>query len=149
MRYLLDINLVIALMDPDHVFHQKAHDWWSKNGKPWASCPLTENGFVRITSSSAYSPSPSPSPSHTATVLEMTSRFADFARNSDHEFWPDDFSITDRSLFDHNLVLSSKYLTDLYLLKLASRNGGCLATFDRNIPIGAIRQDATEALLIL
>lgn len=143
MRHLLDINLIIALMDPDHVFHQKAHEWWGEDGKPWASCPLTENGFVRITSSTAYSPG------HPATVLEMTSRFAAFAKNSDHEFWPDDFSITDTSLFDHSRILSSKYLTDLYLLKMASKNSGRLATFDRNIPQDAVTSGGDEALLIL
>jgi uncharacterized protein len=143
MRYLLDINLIIALMDPDHVLHQKAHDWWGANGKLWASCPLTENGFIRITASSAYSPG------HTATVLEMTSRFSAFAKNSDHEFWPDDFSITDPTFFDHGLILSSKYLTDLYLLKMASGKGGCLATFDRNIPMGAAFAVGEETLLVL
>jgi toxin-antitoxin system PIN domain toxin len=143
MRYLLDINLIIALMDPDHVFHQKAHDWWGEQGKPWASCPLTENGFIRITSSAAYSPG------QPATVLEMTSRFAAFASNSDHEFWPDAFSITDPTLFDRSLILSSKYLTDLYLLKMASKNDGCLATFDRNIPIGAATGVRNETLLVL
>lgn len=143
MRYLLDINLIIALMDPDHVFHQRAHDWWGEQGKPWASCPLTENGFIRITASTAYSPG------HPATVLEMTSRFAAFAKNSDHEFWPDAFSITDPTLFDHSLILSSIYLTDLYLLKMASGNDGCLATFDRNIPIAAAMSVGTEALMVL
>jgi toxin-antitoxin system PIN domain toxin len=143
MRYLLDINLIIALMDPDHVFHQRAHDWWGGQGKTWASCPLTENGFIRITASAAYGPG------HPATVLEMTSRFAAFASNSGHEFWVDDFSITDPTLFDHSLILSSKYLTDLYLLNMASRNGGCLATFDRNIPIAAVKAAGNGTLLVL
>jgi len=143
MRYLLDINLIIALMDPDHVFHQRAHDWWGEGGKPWASCPLTENGFIRITASAAYSQG------KTATVLEMASRHLAFAKNSDHQFWADDFSITDPSLFDHALTLSSKHLTDLYLLEMATRNGGCLVTFDRNIPGNAVLSAGAGSLLVL
>ena len=49
MRALLDVNLLIALLDPDQVFHERAHDWWEANRSAgWASCPLTENGVVRI-----------------------------------------------------------------------------------------------------
>jgi hypothetical protein len=143
MRYLLDINLIIALMDPDHVFHQRAHDWWGEAGKPWASCPLTENGFVRITSSAAYSSG------ETATVLEMASMLSAFTKSSNHEFWADSFSITDTSHFNHALILAPKHLTDLYLLKMASKNSGCLATFDRNIPATAALDVGKENLKIL
>ena len=55
MRHLLDINVLIALMDPDHVFHRRAHEWWAAEPRTWASCPLTENGLVRIMASAAYS----------------------------------------------------------------------------------------------
>lgn len=143
MRHLLDINLIIALMDPDHVFHQRAHEWWGESGKPWASCPLTENGFIRITASAAYSTG------QTATVLEMASRLSAFAIHSDHEFWADDFSITDTAIFDHGLTLSSKHLTDLYLLEMAARNKGCLVTFDRNIPENAVSSAEKGSLLVL
>ena len=56
MRALLDVNLLIALLDPDHVFHERAHDWWEANRSAgWASCPLTENGVVRVMSNPNYS----------------------------------------------------------------------------------------------
>lgn len=132
MRHLLDINVLIALMDPDHVFHHRAHEWWSAEARPWASCPLTENGLLRIMASAGYGKT------SRFSVQDIASRLAAFAGNSDHEFWPDLLSIRDRHYFHHASILSSKHLTDLYLLALAVENQGCLATFDRRIPLSAV-----------
>ncbi len=63
MRALFDVNVLIALFQPDHVHHQRVHQWWEKNQHiGWASCPLTENGFVRIISQPKY-PMPQTIPS--------------------------------------------------------------------------------------
>ena len=55
MRALFDVNVLIARFDPAHVHHERAHRWWKLNKTSgWASCPLTENGFVRILSQPKY-----------------------------------------------------------------------------------------------
>lgn len=142
MRHLLDINVLIALFDPNHAFHQRAHAWWGEQGHPWASCPITENGLVRIMASSAYSKA------IRFSVDEIASRLSVFVENSDHAFWPDTLSIRNPIQFSHPTILSSKHLTDLYLLALAVENHGCLATFDQHIPLSAVPK-ATPADLML
>jgi len=132
MRYLLDINVLIALMDPDHAFHHRAHTWWGPKGKAWASCPLTQNGVLRIMASTVYSKS-----THFS-VEGIASRLIAFTQASAHAYWPDDISILDQGRFSHASILSSKHLTDLYLLALAVEKQGCLATFDQRIPLAAV-----------
>ena len=143
MRRLLDINVLIALMDPDHTFHRRAHEWWAAETRPWASCPLTENGLLRIMASSAYSRNAS------FTMAEITDRISLFAIQSDHVFWLDSLTVRDDRHFRHSSILSSKHLTDLYLLALAVENHGCLVTFDHRIPLTAVpTADATHLVVI-
>ena len=132
MRELLDINVLIALMDPDHAFHDRAHSWWAVRPRAWASCPLTENGVIRIMASIAYSAAAP------FTVAEIAARLAQFARQTDHDFWGDSLSLRDARLFDHARILSSRHLTDLYLVALAVEHDGRLVTFDRHVPLGAV-----------
>src|SRR6185295_2055444 len=116
MRALLDINVVIALLDPDHTFHEKAHAWWAGNAeKGWASCPLTENGVVRVMSNPAYSQCAQFTPG------ELISRLRTFATQTNHEFWPDDVSLRDEAVFASDRLNGFRQLTDLYLLGLASK----------------------------
>jgi toxin-antitoxin system PIN domain toxin len=144
MRYLLDINVLIALLDPDHAFHDRAHEWWSReDDRSWASCPLTENGLIRIMASPKY---PSADP---FTVAELAASLRTFIANTNHAFWPDAISVTDTARFQHPRILSSRHLTDLYLLALAHENKGCLATFDRGIPIGALADAQAKSLELL
>src|SRR4051812_18949707 len=134
MRALLDVNVVIALLDPDHAFHERAHQWWARNAKAgWASCPITENGVVRVMSNSAYS-------SHSYFAPgDLVSRLGTFSNQTDHEFWPDDISLRDESIFVLERIHGSRQVTDLYLLALAARRKGRLATFDTAIPRSAVR----------
>jgi len=111
MRALLDINLIIALFDSDHAFHERAHGWWTANAKAgWASCPLTENGMVRIMSHPGYSQQARFTPD------DLTGRLRQFARRSNHEFWPDDISFRDENRFLTERIHGGRQLTDLYLL---------------------------------
>jgi toxin-antitoxin system PIN domain toxin len=133
MRALLDVNVIIALQDPDHAFHERAHTWWAANGKRgWASCPLTENGVVRIMSNPNYSEKTQFTPD------DLIGRLRKFARQSDHEFWPDDISLRDENFFATERIHSSRQLTDLYLLALAAKHHGRLVTFDRGIPLSSV-----------
>lgn len=133
MRALLDINVIIALLDPDHAFHDRAHDWWATSARRgWASCPLTENGVVRVMTNPAYSNN------IRFTPADLISRLSKFAAQTDHEFWPDDISLRDPAAFATERIHGSSQITDLYLLALAAKYGGRLATFDANIPLSAV-----------
>jgi len=133
MRSLLDINVLIALLDANHAFHQRSHQWWGANIKSgWASCPLTENGVVRVMSNLGYSQTLRLTPS------DLINRLKLFADQTDHEFWADDVSLRDGAVFVAERMHSSRQLTDIYLLALAMAHGGRLATFDQNIPLSVV-----------
>jgi toxin-antitoxin system PIN domain toxin len=133
MRALLDVNVIIALLDPDHAFHERAHAWWAANLKRgWASCPLTENGVVRIMSNPNYSEKVRFTPG------DLIGRLQKFAGQSNHEFWPDEISLCDDKIFVVERIHSSRQLTDLYLLALAVQHHGQLVTFDRGIPLSGV-----------
>jgi toxin-antitoxin system PIN domain toxin len=138
---LLDVNFLIALFDPDHVHHEAAHAWFgSHRSSGWATCPLTENGVVRILSNPAYSAS-------AERPGEVARRLASFRDSGDHAFWPDDISLCDSRIFD--LGLGHRQLTDVYLLALAVRRDGRLATFDRSIPGKAVRGARAGHLVVV
>ncbi len=116
--FLLDTNVLIALIDPTHVRHHHAHEWFADTGhKAWATCPLTENGLLRIVSHLQYPNSPD-TPSALIDVV------AGLRQLSGHEFWPDDISLFDRDRIHHERLLSSAHLTDTYLLALAVKHDG-------------------------
>jgi uncharacterized protein len=144
VRFLLDINVLIALIDPDHSFHDRSHTWWQINSSAgWASCPLTENGCIRIMSNPVYSKKMQFSPS------DLISRVRTFAENSDHEFWPDELSLLDDKSFDSERIHRGSQITDFYLLALATKHGACLATFDANIPLSAAKGATARNLLAI
>jgi toxin-antitoxin system PIN domain toxin len=90
---LLDVNVLVALFDPDHVHHEAAHRWFADNRPSgWATCPLTENGLVRVLTHPAYSQA-AEQPALTVRRLRT------FCSSGEHEFWPDDVSIRDGDLF--------------------------------------------------
>jgi toxin-antitoxin system PIN domain toxin len=131
-RFLLDINVLIALIDPAHVQHDKAHDWFATKGqKAWATCPITENGVLRIVGHPRYPSSPG-SPAAVAGLL------AAFMELPGHAFWPDDLSLFDRKHVNPARLLDSAHLTDSYLLALARLHEGQLATFDRRLVTDAV-----------
>ena len=130
MTYLLDVNVLIALIDPAHVQHDAAHDWFAKQGKKsWATCPLTENGVMRIVGHARYPNSP-------GTPAAVAQLMTGLCELPGHVFWPDDISLLDTKILDASRLLSSAQVTDSYLLVLAIAHDGKLATFDRR---GAIR----------
>jgi len=129
---LLDVNVLVALFDPDHVHHAAAHAWFGPNRKGgWATCPVTENGLVRILSNVAYS-GVHESPG------AIVRRLADFCASGNHVFWPDDVSLREEDLFRRRSPMTHHHVTDIYLLGLARHRGGRLATFDRRIPVTAV-----------
>jgi toxin-antitoxin system PIN domain toxin len=138
------VNLLIALLDASHAFHSRAHAWWGENATfGWASCPLTENGVVRIMTNPAYSAA------SRFTIEQIVESLNRFVAATDHEFWEDDISLRDTSVFTTTRMHSSRQLTDLYLLGLAVKHGGCLTTFDQAIPLSAVKKASAANLSVL
>ena len=138
--YLLDVNLLLALSDPMHVHHEAAHRWFGQMGMySWATCPITENGFVRIASHVKY-------PNRPGDVATVMAILRDFCRGEGHHFWEEDVSL--RDLLLPGTVITHNHITDVYLLGLAVHRGGKLATLDQNIPAAAI-QDGPDALALI
>jgi uncharacterized protein len=141
-RSLLDVNVLIALIDPTHVQHDRAHAWFAKSGKKaWATCPLTQNGVLRIVGHPRYPNSPGTP----AAVAELMMQFLAL---SGHEFWPDDVTLLDGRRIHRDRLLESAQVTDSYLLALAVAHHGQLATFDQKIVADAV-VNATRALYVI
>ncbi|MBS1818971.1 MAG: VapC toxin family PIN domain ribonuclease [Acidobacteria bacterium] len=139
---LLDVNVLIALFDPDHVHHDEAHDWFADHRSGgWATCPLTENGFVRTAAALSRG-------RELVTVAECAQALRTFTQSGDHEFWPDDVSLLDTELINVDVVVGHQQLTHVYLLALAVRRQGRLVTFDRKVARAAVK-GATDAHLVI
>ncbi len=137
------MNVLVALFDPNHIHHDLAHDWFADNrSHGWATCPLTENGFVRVLANPADG-------GPVARASELLSRLGMFCRAEDHQFWPDAISLRDETRFDPAMVTGHRQLTDIYLLGLACAERGCLATFDRNIPLKAVIGATPQTLAVI
>ncbi len=140
---LLDVNVLVALFSPDHIHHEIAHDWFADNhASGWATCAITENGFVRILSSPSVNPEP-PRP------LDLVARLRKFTAARAHVFWPDAVSLTDATLFDPAYIRGHRQITDVYLLGLAKKMGGLLATLDGAVPLGAVTGATRRHLAVI
>jgi toxin-antitoxin system PIN domain toxin len=142
MRALLNVNVLVALLDADHASHDSAISWFAKLAREgWASCPITQNGCIRIMSSPAY---PNPLP-----VQAIIEHLADACHQDIHEFWADEVSVLDSDVVDSSRIHGPRQLTDIYLLALAVQHKGRLVTFDTGIPLAAVRNATTQRLVIL
>jgi hypothetical protein len=140
---LLDVNVLVALFDPDHIHHEAAHRWFRSIRKTgWATCPITENGVARILSNAAYGANHEP-------AERIVEKLRAFRASGFHRFWPDDVSLCDNSIFAAPLPAGHRQVTDIYLLALAKRHAGRLATFDRTIPFGAVKRARADDLMII
>ena len=127
---LFDVNVLISIVDPVHPFHACIHRWLqSRTGDSWASCPITENGFVRILSQPAYKGSRRTP----AEAIQLFRAMKDSPTRR-HAFWADDYSLAEAAAVEAERRVTPAQITDVYLLALALRKGGKLLTFDRNIP---------------
>jgi uncharacterized protein len=141
MRALLDVNVLIALLDVAHTSHSAARNWLDQSAaNGWASCPITQNGCLRIMSHASYL--------NVRSVRDVTLRLREATATHLHEFWPDDVSLLDDRAIDSTRIHGPRQLSDVYLLALAVRHSGALVTFDRSIGLSAVR-GATAAHLVL
>jgi uncharacterized protein len=131
--FLMDVNLLIALGDGAHVHHEHAHAWFEREGAAsFATCPMTQNGVMRILGHPLY-------PNGPGTPREVMSFVQALCQLPGHVFWPDTLSLTDDDRFHHDHFGGAGQLSDIYLLGLAAANKGNLATLDRRIPVKAVR----------
>ncbi|MBM3791834.1 MAG: VapC toxin family PIN domain ribonuclease [Acidobacteria bacterium] len=137
---LLDVNLLLALSDPMHIHHGSAHCWFAEKGhRAWATCPLTENGFIRIASHPNY-------PNRPGDVAAVSAILRQLCEAPGHRFWAEDVSIL--SILKPDAIITHAQLTDVYLLGLALHKRGKLATLDQRIPVDAVR-DGRKALELI
>ena len=139
---LLDTSALIALLDPSHVFHSLVARWFRENSdESWATCPLTQNGFIRIVSHPSY-------PQHIG-VAQAIATLQTTTASSAHCFWPDEITLTDTDIFNDSHLLGSGQITDTYLLGLAVSHSSRLVTLDRRIDVATVRGASPSSLLIL
>lgn len=143
MRALLDVNVWVALFDDAHQFSGRANLYIEQRGLKIATCPLVENGVVRVMSSPHYSRRGAPA------IQQVREQLKEACSALDHAFWPDDLSLRDDELFNFARVQGHNQITDLYLLALAVRHGGCLASFDQGIALSSVYGATQKHLLLL
>lgn len=142
MRALLDVNVLIALLDAGHVHHALASEWLRQEiGNGWASCPITQNGCLRIMSQPSY---PGSLP-----VGQVAARLQEATLDASHEFWPADLNLLADQVIYWPSILGHRQLTDAYLLALARRHNGRFVTFDRRISIACVVGAKPEHLAVI
>ena len=141
-RSLLDVNVLLALLDSDHVDHARVRQWLSTEiGHGWASCAITQNGFVRIVSQPRY-----PSPVSPAEAIRTLARAT---ATEHHEYWSCSLSLLDDQHIDRSRLHGHRQVTDAYLLALAAAENGRFVTLDRTISLDAVRRAEPENLVVL
>lgn len=142
MRALLDVNVLIALLDAGHVHHTAASTWLYTNVEQgWASCPLTQNGCLRLLATDRY---PRRQP-----VASIAARLREATQTPYHEFWSDEISVLDAERFEQSRWLSSRQVTDAYLLALAVHRNGTFVTLDRNVDRALVRGAEPRHLTVI
>ena len=142
-RFLLDVNVWIALFDDAHVCSGRANAFIETPDVSIATCPLTENGVIRVLNLPNYG-------RRGALGLQaVRNQLVTACASLDHEFWADDVSLRDDASVDFHRVHGHNQITDLYLLALAVKRNGALVTFDQSIPLDAVRGATAANLRIL
>ena len=142
-RALLDVNVWIALLDDAHQFSAEANAFIESAEERIATCPLVENGVIRIMAMPSYSRGGG------LPIATVRARLQQACASLDHAFWPDDVTLRDDTLVDVSRVQGHQQVTDLYLLALAVRHGGRLVTFDRAVALSSVWGATPEHLLVL
>ena len=125
--FLLDINVLMALLWANREQHNAATHWFLEHQQAmWATCPLTQAGFVRISSNPRVFPD-APSPAKAVELLEAN------LRHHGHCFWKDEIPFAVAIARFGDRFTGHQQVSDAYLYGLAIHKGGSLATFDRSI----------------
>jgi len=144
MRALLDANVRLALFDDTHQFSDRANAFIAARGAKIATCPLVENGVIRVLSLPSYGRR-----SGLPMQRGVRARLREACAALDHAFWPDDVSLRDDEVVDFSRVQGHNQITDLYLLALAVKHGGRLVTFDQAISLSSVHGATARHLHLL
>jgi hypothetical protein len=142
MRALLDVNVLIALLDADHIHHAHTRDWLEANiASGWASCAITQNGCIQTLSSAGYPNALKPP--------EVAARLREATEQVFHQFWAEGPSLLSPGLVNWEYLVGARQVTDAYLLGLAAHHGGRLVTFDHAIAPRVVPGAEDRHLVIL
>lgn len=142
-RLLLDVNIWVALFDEQHARNCAAIALVQTAGIRIATCPITENGALRITNMPVFNRQGVAGFARTRATLRQV------CLDCDHVFWADDLSLVHGDVIDFTRISGHNQLTDAYLLALAVRHDGALATFDHRIALSAVRGATADNLVLL
>jgi len=143
MRALLDVNVWVALFDDAHQFSARANAFIEARGSKIATCPLVENGVIRVMGLPSYGRRGG------LPIQVVRERLRQACAALDHEFWPDDISLRDDAQVDFTRVQGHNQITDLYLLALAVSRRACLATFDQAVALSSVRGATAKNLRLI
>lgn len=142
MLALLDVNVLVALLDENHTQNANASAWFADNvDSGWASCPLTQNGCIRIIAQPGYP--------NAIGLTDALSRLQRAVSTPYHRFIPDDISLLDDAVVDRRHLLGHRQLTDVYLLALANAHDARLVTLDKSVPVSAVRGADVDSLFVI
>ena len=138
-KYLLDVNVLIALADPDHMHHQRAMKWFDTPGLDWGVCAFTEAGFLRVSTNPKAG---------RHSVKEATEVLAALAKRPGYRYWPITESWASLVAPFRERIFGHRQVTDAYLLGLAVKEDGVLVTMDKGIEFLAGREYGRHVLVL-
>ena len=136
MTSLLDVNVLISLLDANHEHHAASMGWLRQNNDPWASCPITQNGYLRVVTGPKYP--------NRISIWQAIRTLSQAVSTPDHTFLPDNISVLDTRHVAHGHIQGYKQFTDIYLFALSVSHGARFVTLDGGVPRVAVPQ-ATDA----
>jgi len=140
---LLDVNALIAAAWPTHTAHEKVQAWFASHAHAgWATCPLTELGFVRILSNPAFSP-------HALTPREAATLLQANVKHPAHHFWADDLPFSSSAQTYLDRLTGHQQVTDAYLLGMAFQRNGKLVTLDQSVQALLADKPSVQNLLLV
>ena len=143
MRHLLDINVWVALLDEAHVHHAQALAFAKRRSVKIATCPLVENGVIRVLNLPGYSRL------GPAGFERVKNKLQQICTDLDHEFWPDEVSLRTEASINWSRVLGHNQITDIYLLALAVARQGCFVTLDHRVTLSTVKSGTVKNLMLL
>ena len=142
LKALPDVNVLIALLDEDHPHHDTAANWFVLNSElGWATCPLTQNGCIRILPQTRYP--------NSLSIGEVVEGLRAVTLIKSHEFIADDVSLLNQGVVDVSSISSHRQLTDIYLLALAVEHDMRFVTLDRGVRLEAVSGASAQRLVVI
>lgn len=141
MTSLLDVNVLISLLDANHTHHAAVTGWLHQNNDPWASCPITQNGYLRIVTQKSYP--------NTISIQEAFRKLSRAVATPDHEFLTDDISLLDQQHISHQHIQGHRELTDIYLLALSVSHGARFVTLETGMSRAAVPHATNSSLHVI